>query len=409
VTKPTTDALLLAALIAIAPFGCAWDVTPELDVQVAPGADESAVIVAGVDWTDITDLPEDSAERRVSRAVGYLSIPARGTRCTAFLVTPDVVMTNEHCIPNAASAAGAAVSFRRESGVAWNEQATFSCETFLGADADLDYALLRCEGRPGDEHGVLGLDHDEPGVGADVYVVHQNCDYYAQPWCDPVKRYSPGVVVRAWDELHHDADTLGGSSGSPLLSRDGHRVVGLHHVGMGNDGNGRGRGNLAVRISDIRADLAARFVDLELGERLPGATGGVDGDPPADVADNPADAPASAPLDGEGESFEPNDDNAQAAAIVAPFSWDGLQIADDGDVDWYAFSATGAQHTVRVELVHAVGDLDLYVHGSQGEIIAQSISTTDVEEVTLEVPAGTYAVRVVGYGGATGSYNLRLY
>lgn len=49
--------------------------------------------------------------------------------------------------------------------------------------------------------------------------------------------------------LTHDCTTLGGNSGSPVLSLESGKVVGLHFAGR------FGIGNSAVRVSTIKALL----------------------------------------------------------------------------------------------------------------------------------------------------------
>lgn len=85
-----------------------------------------------------------------------------------------------------------------------------------------------------------------------IYVIHQNCNYMADEHCSATKKYSPGKVLSThytsyW--MSHDADTLKGSSGGPMLSRSSHEVVGLNR---GNNGSV----NMAVRGSIVRAHLA---------------------------------------------------------------------------------------------------------------------------------------------------------
>lgn len=396
---------LMALAFAATSAACAWDVTARDLGELAPGPDESAVIVGSIGWTDITQLSDVSDERRASRAVGYLSIPARGQRCTAFLVAPDVVMTNHHCIAAQWQAEGATVAFARETGVPYPDQQPYACDELLAADDDLDYALLRCDGRPGDEVGVLGLDASVPHAGDDIYVLHQNCDYYSDRWCDPVKRYSPGDITFVYNELQHDADTLGGSSGAPLLRSDNHLVQGLHHVGLGNNGAGRGSGNLAVPMSRIVPHIEALGLDLDLGERLPGGAGQPPEETPPEETP-PEETPPT--VDGEGEAFEPNEAPEDAADLAVPFAWDALAIESETDVDWFRFETAGAETRVRIEFLHAVGDLDLYIHTADGQVFAQSIGTSNVEEIEQAFPAGRYRVRVTGYAGATGAYNLRV-
>lgn len=66
-----------------------------------------------------------------------------------------------------------------------------------------------------------------------------------------VKRFSPGYLMAAEGPqiLRHDCTTLGGNSGSPVISLCSGKVVGLHFAGR------FGIGNSAVRASTIRAVL----------------------------------------------------------------------------------------------------------------------------------------------------------
>jgi len=209
---------------------------------------DDQLIVGVTDWKSATTLEGPKRER--SRAVGYLRIPSKGSRCTAWLVGPDLLVTNWHCISSQQEAEGAEVSFDYEDGVG---SPKFSpCETFIRASEDADVALLRCAGRLGDQQGFLRLSETEPADGDEVYVIHQNCDRFTVAGCDPTKKASSGKILQARfseRELTHDADTLPGSSGAPVLSRRTDEVVGLHHAGVGNDGNGRGTSNKAVRLA----------------------------------------------------------------------------------------------------------------------------------------------------------------
>ncbi|MBI1948421.1 MAG: trypsin-like peptidase domain-containing protein [Deltaproteobacteria bacterium] len=376
-------ATLLAGLAVL--VGCAQDVGeqgPDVDAALDAAHDDKAVIVGGVDWQEAAALPEGSAERAVSRAVAYLSIPAEGARCTGFLVAPDVIMTNQHCIPTAASAAGVRALFRYEEGGPADD-AGVDCSEFLGNDAGLDFALLRCSSRPGDQYGVVALEATTPSRNAGVYVIHQNCDYYTSPECAPTKKYSPGRVTSTMSEIGHDADTLGGSSGSPLFSRVTHGVVGLHHVGLGNDGAGRGSENRAVPMSAILPVLTQRYPGVLLGARAP--------------TDQSAPAPTAA------DGYEPNNLRADATAVQLPFTSVDARI-DTADQDHFRFTAAGAR-TIRLAFSHHAGDLDLYLLDEAGAVLARSIGTTDVEEIALEASA-TVVIRVIGYRGATGSYAL---
>jgi V8-like Glu-specific endopeptidase len=275
--KPSLRLLSLLPLLAAA---CGLPPTTDADEGELAVGQQQPVIVGTVNWSSSTTLSGTEATR--ARAVGYLSIPAVGSRCTAWLVSADVLITNNHCISSASQAAGARVSFNYEDGVSSTARVWYDCPTFLKTWASEDMTALRCNALngqlPGNVQGFLTLAASNPVLNQNLYVVHQNCDYYTTSGCTPNKKYSPGVVKNpAYDSLNveYDADTLGGSSGSPVLAKDGadaHKVIALHHWGFGGNSSGRGTGNGGVKVSALRTRLA------EIG--IGGGTGGGGGGTP---------------------------------------------------------------------------------------------------------------------------------
>lgn len=357
-----------------------FDVDPDTGL-IAESSQQGSVIVGAVNWQDVGSLDDESPERQNSRSVGYLSIPARGNRCTAFIVAPDLIMTNEHCIPQASSAQGARLSMRREAGVPQSQWASFDCSTFVGNSRSLDYALLRCSGRPGDTFGVADLEARQTRTQESLYVVHQNCDYYSQPGCNPTKKLSRGVVVRVNSEIGHSADTLGGSSGAPVFTTDTHAVFGLHHVGIGGNQNGRGSYNKAVPMRDILNDVAQRFPSVSFGD------------------------------DGAGlqpDAYEPNDDEDSATGAASGASAADLTMTA-GDRDVFRIEVpSAATLSVEVAFSHAAGDLDveLFAGSLNSARLANGVSATDDERVEADVDAGVHYVVVYGYAGATNTYSI---
>lgn len=384
------------AAMSLMNVACTSELGQNVDTALIDGvkADgQSAIIVGAVDWVDVTGLRDDSIPRQASRSVGYLNIPAKGTRCTAFLVAEDVVMTNEHCIGNASHARGATVRFRMEAGVSWNSWATYTCDTFIGNDARLDYALLRCDGAPGATFGVTELNTTQPDEGDDMFVIHQNCDYHRSRNCSPTKKYSPGTVLDTGSRLEYDADTLGGSSGSPVFDTDG-TVVAIHNLGIGSTGGGRGRYNAGVPMSRIVPELERRFSGIDFG--------------PQDVDTTTPDGAAPADTAAGRDAFEPNDTPNAAGAVQLGYAAD-LRIADRTDVDFFSFAITRTTSvTVQTLFSHADGDLDLALIDGRGQVIARSQGTSDQERISRRLAPGIYAVQVYGYNGATGDYTLSL-
>ncbi|NNB91029.1 trypsin-like peptidase domain-containing protein [Corallococcus exiguus] len=222
---------------------------------------ESNVIVGTLNWVSATSLT--GTQRTKSLAVGYLSIPAVGSRCTAWLVSNDVVITNNHCVGSASEAVGARVSFNYEDGIASGSRVWYACDTFIKTWSGDDMTALRCSAvngqLPGQVYGFLTVASANAATNATVYVVNQNCDYYTTSSCVPTKKSSPGKVLNgnySTTDISYDADTLGGSSGSPVISTSTHQVVALHHIGIGGNSQGRGTANTGVKATRVKARLA---------------------------------------------------------------------------------------------------------------------------------------------------------
>jgi V8-like Glu-specific endopeptidase len=237
---------------------------PEADESLSSDtlmSSESKVIVGSLDWKSSTLLSGTEAAR--ANAVAYLSIPQVGSRCTAWLVADDVIITNNHCVARATEARGARASFNYIDGVSSTGRIWYDCSTFIQTWKNLDMTALRCaplNGQlPGQVYGKLTIASTDAATNSNVYVVHQNCDYNTTSGCAPTKKYSPGYILNAnysSTDASYNADTLGGSSGSPVFSATTHEVVALHHYGFGGDAMGRGTHNSGVRASLIKSALA---------------------------------------------------------------------------------------------------------------------------------------------------------
>ncbi|MEN8652776.1 serine protease [Streptomyces sp. 21So2-11] len=199
---------------------------------------------------------------------------------TAFLVSPDVVMTNRHV----------AVEFARADGVGWTFQHGMSARVDLaeefggtpgdgslaygiteviGIHQDVDMALLRVD--PSSDGGALPLPlavAAEPPAevaGRPVYVVgypawdgrRNEPESMRRIFMDVynVKRLQPGTTTELVPEqftVKHDCSTLGGNSGSPVFDLTDHRVLGLHFGGR------YGSGNYAVPLWQLVDDPLLR-------------------------------------------------------------------------------------------------------------------------------------------------------
>ncbi len=336
---------------------------------------QSSIIVGGLDWEEITTLKSLGEERTNSFGVAHVDLPAMGSRCTGFLISSNIVMTNQHCIPSAAYARGVTVSFNVEEGIEKGREERFDCSEFVGNNKELDFALLKCKGNPGQKYKVLELSTSNLSSDEQVYVIQQNCDYYDQRDCYYTKKISFGTANLQNGSITHDADTLGGSSGSPVFSSITHKVVGIHHAGLGNNGQGRGIENYAVPMKEIVTHILA-FHPQVLTSNAPAPVNSVNND-----------------------TFE----GASSLSIKKVMSG---KIGSVGDLDYFKFTLSKTSK-ISIKLNISGGkDLDLYVYNSKKKQLAKSESIKPLEEIGGTAPAGTYYVLVKGYKGAMGSYKL---
>ncbi|MEU0671210.1 serine protease [Streptomyces lavendulocolor] len=261
---------------------------------------------------------------------------------TGFLVSPRLLMTNHHVLPDEASARqcllefDAQVTIDNAPGTA--TRAEIDPGAFFVADERLDFALVLVrplgDGRmPGDVFGWnrLSVQLGKLVIGEPVNVIGHPMGRLKE-----IAVRDNALQVRLDDFLHYRTDTEPGNSGSPVFN-DQWEVVALHHSGVPEkDAQGRtlrkdgqvwepGDGddavawvaNEGVRISSVlrhiaalpldparRALLAETGPDSGLGEAgtAPGAANpaGLDGSPVAAAPASPDGSPVAAPavLDG---------------------------------------------------------------------------------------------------------------
>lgn len=159
---------------------------------------------------------------------------------------------------------GAAINFSEEVGEAHGTSITapMAKVEYLADLAAADVALLRVEIAGFDLPDPLDLSHRGAQRDQLVAVIgypaydsrnsHDDQDRYFRGLYD-VKRLAPGRILQPGGsalQLSHDCTTLGGNSGSPVISLDDGRVLGLHFSGR------YGVANAAVDASTLRAVLS---------------------------------------------------------------------------------------------------------------------------------------------------------
>ncbi|MEU4425082.1 serine protease [Actinoplanes sp. NPDC024001] len=208
-------------------------------VTLAPGADARTTDMAVERIIGNRDLlPGIWLQRgaEVSDAVALVRTPAGDG--TGFLVSPWLLMTNEHVLPTAEEAAQSTIRFRYQENAAGRigrtREHALDPDRFYVTDKELDYALVAVAGTgnsnrgPGQTFGFIPL------IGATGKILlGQPVNIIQHAGGRPREiAVRENLLVDLDDTiLTYAADTQTGSSGSPVFS-DRWELVGLHRRGL---------------------------------------------------------------------------------------------------------------------------------------------------------------------------------
>jgi len=376
----------------------------------------SGVIVGNLDWEDLKTQLENTPFSTNSRAVGIMAINEK-EQCTGFLINKDIVMTNQHCIPDARSAKGTTITFGHDYQASESDHITYQCDEFIMANEKLDFALVRCAPEngeyPGERFGTVSIEKSAEKFKGDIYVIQQNCQYYEDRNCDPSKKVAYGKILdeESMGDLIHNADTLGGSSGSPVFSKDNNKVVALHHLGINPGRNGSGLYNTAVPISGIIAFIEKVKPDIlptseEVEKPVPTVTIPVETVPIPTLAVAPIEAPSVviSPL-------IPAQTLQSAMILERGKTFGSFQIKKAGEKHYFKIVVKSNSNTIfKVSLKgdRNSGNLDLFLLDDSGKEIVKSTFNSSEETVRVLNREGTYYIQVAGLGRAGGTYKLEI-
>lgn len=196
-----------------------------------------------------------------TKAVARLLI--NGTQmCTAFRVGPgNRLLTNNHCIDSTRQARRTEVWFNYQcaecGGWATFRPTKVWGDELLATHRVLDFTLFTVDDFAAvQRYGFLELDPRQVAAGEEIYIpqhpagapnrVALRSDRDVGGNCVVGNPYAHGY---GWyTDMAYFCDTQGGSSGSPVLSRDTHKVIALHHFG--------GCPNSGVRMDLIHPHIA---------------------------------------------------------------------------------------------------------------------------------------------------------
>jgi V8-like Glu-specific endopeptidase len=150
--------------------------------------------------------------------------------CSGFLLTSQLLITNQHCLSSPTEMRSALIDFNYDSDGA--KMTTVTCTDLVAVDEALDYSIVRLSSSPGvtplkltdtdisESEALLIIEHPG-GETKQVSIIDCKVDHSS------VAGTSPAAT-----DFGHDCDTLGGSSGSPVQDFATGNVVGLHHLGI---------------------------------------------------------------------------------------------------------------------------------------------------------------------------------
>ena len=219
-----------------------------------------------IDANNLLDVTFLSEGTRMVRAVGRIALPViNGTRLgTGFMVSPQIMMTNNHVLGDISETGNATLEFdfyRREDGTTGPViRFRLLPNLFFVTDSPLDFTLVAVEATGADGINVRTRGWF-PLIGpSGKALVGERVSIIQHPNGDPQKVTLHDNEVEDVDSendfLHYKTDTMGGSSGSPVLNINWD-LVALHHAAVGNSNEGIRISSIVTRLREIFQDESA--------------------------------------------------------------------------------------------------------------------------------------------------------
>ncbi len=223
--------------------------SPTFDTDVADPEALEKIINSEDNFLDIDML---AGAIYTAQAVGRVEMPRGRAKGTGFLVGPDLLLTNQHVLTEQGTLEAAVVRFDYHADadgvVSKGRVFKINPDFYLASPStELDFALVRLEGAPLADRALnegeadmtylellrLGRHRGYLLLAPNMITKDERINIIQHPNGNPQKAVlTQNYVIAdmADDRVHYLADTMPGSSGSPILNRHW-EVVGLHHAG----------------------------------------------------------------------------------------------------------------------------------------------------------------------------------
>lgn len=202
---------------------------------------------------------------QVARSVAYIGVRTSQIRGsgTGFLVTEDLLLTNNHVLPHSNLLSNTIFRFNYEENFQGEAQPSDEYHAkpngIFHTNQTLDYTLVQLEGKPGKRWSWLPLQPKKIRGDSRVNIIQH-------PFGQPKQISLQNNFVQYVDSnvVQYVTSTFNGSSGSPVFNDDW-EVVALHHAG-GNipepTTQRRYFRNEGILVESILADLPSQLVNL---------------------------------------------------------------------------------------------------------------------------------------------------
>ncbi len=214
---------------------------------------------------------------RLSRPVGRLDVRFANRKfitCTATLVTADIILTNNHCVPGAndnleihgpVTEASLVMNYFDETRPDLIDTYAVDIQP-ISTSADRDFSFLRVrtppgQERPGTKWGTAKVLEEAPRPGESLLIIHHPAGLPKHVTRFQCRAASPTPTDSQQITLFHFCDTLPGSSGAPIFSDEKNAIVAIHRAGA--TVTGPGATNYGVLITGMRKGAGGE-IDLAL-------------------------------------------------------------------------------------------------------------------------------------------------